>query len=294
MPRSRRIPPPAPAEREGDHAHQFGDRSCAVREPRGSGEDRVTYARRGAPRATRQRLTDEERVAARDRAQGCRVDLRTREPTDRLDAQALQFDLARAAGRCRGQRSAQRMLGPYLVVAEGDDQQRRCGLNAAGHEREHVDRRLVGPVRVLDDADRRTVAAKFVEHDPPGVDAAVPSSAASPGSSPAISRKGHSGRGTARSSHHPASRRVARRSATTNARTRLDLPIPASPLTRAIPPRPATAAPNAASSADSEPSRSSNTASGRSPPIDTELSLTSGGFPCGPGRAGHGYREVLR
>ena len=251
----------------GEHAHQLRHRPRRVREARGAREHRVAHTRGRAPRATGQRLADEQRVAARDRAQRRRVDLRAREQRDRLDAQALQLEAMRATSRRRGQRPTQRMVGADLVVAERHDEQRRNGLHASGDVREHVDRRLIGPMCVLDDADRGTRAAQRVEHKPRGVHAALADSTASPGNSRAMSRNGPSGRGTARSSHAPANTRVARRSLATNARTRLVLPMPASPLTRATPPCPATTAPKAASSVDSASSRSSSATPKCSPPI---------------------------
>jgi len=158
----------------GEHAHQLRHRPRRVGEARGTRENRVPHTRGRAARATGQRLANEERVAARDRAQRRRIDLRAREQSDRLDAQALQLQPLRATSRRRGQRPTQRMVGADLIVAERHHEQRRHGLDAPGDVREHVDRRLVGPMRVLDDADRGTRTAQLVEHDLRGVDAALP------------------------------------------------------------------------------------------------------------------------
>ncbi len=93
----------------GEHAHELGHRPRRVREVRGTRENGVAHACGRAPGATGQRLADEERVAARDRAQGRRVDARAREQRDRLDAQALQLQPLRATGRGRGERPAERV-----------------------------------------------------------------------------------------------------------------------------------------------------------------------------------------
>ena len=55
----------------------------------------------------------------------------------------------------------QRMGRVELVVAVRDDDQRRNVLDLAAEQLEHVERRLVGPVGVLDDKDGRRVRAKL-------------------------------------------------------------------------------------------------------------------------------------
>ena len=179
--------------------------SATARAPSESRAARARTASRtlaGVRPGAGQRLADEERVAARDGEQGRRVDVRAREPADRLDAEALELEAVSAIRWRGGQCAVQRMVGPDLVVAERDDEQRGHRLHAAGDEREHVERRLVGPVRVLDDADRRAVAAKLVEHHAGGVDSRRPKLGGEPELEERAERARHR-QVVARSGEHP-------------------------------------------------------------------------------------------
>ena len=101
-----------------------------------------------------------------------------------------------------------------LAAAEGDDEQRREGTDAAPDERDRVQRRLVGPVDVLEHEDRR--AGRPLELlDEQRLDlvrrGARRESLCERRRDPAAkSRKGPSGRGIVRSSHVPSSTRDSR------------------------------------------------------------------------------------
>jgi hypothetical protein len=111
----------------------------------------------------RERLDDEERVAAGPRVQRVRVDARRLcERGNRVGRQRGEpHALDRCACRELAQHAAQRMARLQLVVAVRRHDHGRHVRETAGEEPQHVEGRLVGPVDVLEHEDRRPPGAQL-------------------------------------------------------------------------------------------------------------------------------------
>ena len=121
---------------------------------RHAGEHGIADGRGQLDPARGERLGDEERVARGAPVQLGGVDaMRRRELGHRLRGQRREPDpLGRRLARELADGHAQRVGAVELVVAvAGDDEP---GGQAAAEQAQHVERRLVGPVDVLDDQDR--------------------------------------------------------------------------------------------------------------------------------------------
>ena len=125
-----------------------------------------------------------------------------------------------------------------LVVAIGRDDEHRQRIDAPCEQAQHVERRAVGPVQILEHQDRRTVAQGLPQraHDRAGGRAAGDHARELSPVSSAMSTNGPSTRGVCSASHPPASTRTAR-ARPQNARTSVVLPMPASPATSSTRPR---------------------------------------------------------
>ena len=166
----------------------------------------------------------------------------------------------RAAGE-RAEQPVQRVARIELV-AHGQDEHRADRLDAARRVAEHVERGVVGPVDVLDDEHGRALLGELLQQR--GEDASTgPSSASAAASGPSVpaaaSCSGPSVRDATRSSHAAMSTRASAPDAPANARTRLVLPMPASPATSAVEPRPSPPSATAPTRTSSCASRSSRT-----------------------------------
>ena len=103
-----------------------------------------------------QHLGDEERVAAGDAVHGAGVGAGARgQAPHRRARQRRQRQPAHRAPGQGAQQALQRMRRAELVVAEGQDEHRGHRLDPPRQVAEHVERRVVGPVDVLDDERRR-------------------------------------------------------------------------------------------------------------------------------------------
>ena len=104
----------------------------------------------------REHLGDVEGVAAGAFAQGVQVDVRAAgQLGDRVTAQRPHVDPPHPAhGRELAEQHPHRVVGPDLVVAEGEQQQGGAVLAAPGEVPDQLQRRRVRPVQVLDQPDR--------------------------------------------------------------------------------------------------------------------------------------------
>ena len=140
------------------------DRGGVEQPPRRSAERRharehgVAHRRRQLEAAGGERLGHEERVARRPAVQLGGVDVvRRRQLGDGLQRQRLEPQAGRLAACELAERDAQRMPAVELVVAVAGHEQRGHGRDAAAQQPQHVERRGVGPVHVLEHDDRRDV-----------------------------------------------------------------------------------------------------------------------------------------
>ena len=112
-----------------------------------------------------QHLGDEERVALRKPEEVSRIDLGTgRQSCDPVDGQRGQPQPDRLGTRHAAEQVAQRMPVVDLVVAIGEQEHRRQVSNPAAEKPEHVERRTVSPMRVIDHQERRCPRAELGEH----------------------------------------------------------------------------------------------------------------------------------
>ena len=163
-----------------------------------------------------QRLGDEERVAAGDPVEGVGVGARARrQPRTAVARERRQREPPHRAPGQAAEQALQRVRRAELVVAEAEDEHGGQRLDPPRDVAEHVDRRVVGPVDVLDD-ERRRRRGRELGHDrgEDGVDGPVVGEARPPAgrrTRSAASRSGPSVRGAIRSSHDDSSTRARRR-----------------------------------------------------------------------------------
>ena len=139
--------------------------SCAGREAPRSRENGVPH-RRGDLRPTRgENLGHEECVAGRRAVELVRVDpVRLGESSNCVRGEGRKRHSAKGDGRCElTEHESQRVTRVQLLlpIAQGDHGADR--LDAAGDEADHVERRLVRPVDVLDHDDRRPAPAQLFD-----------------------------------------------------------------------------------------------------------------------------------
>lgn len=146
----------------GHHADQLRRRAPGRQEPAESPEHRIPDAGGGVATVSGEQLGDQEGVATGEPVHRLGVDSRAGEAAHGVQAQRRQADPPAVGGRRGGEGAPQRMPGGQLVVAEGEQQQQRSLDYPAGEVAEHVQGRLIGPVHVLDDADRRFAAQHLV------------------------------------------------------------------------------------------------------------------------------------
>ena len=139
-------------------------RRCAQR--RDAREHRVADRRRQLDGARRERLGDEERVAGGAPVQRAGVDaVRRGQLGHRAGRQGHEpHAVGDVAAQEIAERDAQRVRRLELVVAVARDQQRRHARDPPRQQAQHVERRLVGPVRVLEHDDRRVAPGELAEH----------------------------------------------------------------------------------------------------------------------------------
>ncbi|HEU0247331.1 MAG TPA: hypothetical protein VFR38_09640 [Gaiellaceae bacterium] len=78
-----------------------------------------------------------------------------RELRNRLLGEWAERDSNRRSARELSDHEAHWVLRPELVVAERHDEDAPCGVEPAAEVRDRVERRLVGPVHVLEHGERR-------------------------------------------------------------------------------------------------------------------------------------------
>jgi hypothetical protein len=113
----------------------------------------------------RQRLSHEERITTRPVIQLIKVDRRpVRQPQHRRPRQYGQLQARdRAADRQLAEHDPQRMRVIELIIAIAAEQQRLNSLHATRNEPDNVERRLVGPVQILEDQHRRRRRPKLTQ-----------------------------------------------------------------------------------------------------------------------------------
>ena len=192
-----------------------------------------------------ERLGDEERVAGRERVNGGRVAPGAgRERVDGLARERRELEPVDGLPGQHPEQPVQRVARDQHLVAQGDDEQRAERADPAGGVAEHVDGGVVGPVRVLDQQHRRPLLGELLHQR--REDAVVRAVAGERLGQWTVGPDGGVVERTERprrdevvASGHSSRAREAACSA--NARTRLVLPIPASPITSAVEPCPASA-----------------------------------------------------
>jgi hypothetical protein len=116
-------------------------------------EHRLPRGHRQRSAAGGEHLGDEERVAAGEAEQLVRGDRRGR--GERVDGRLRQREQGQATRRPQGGEEAehhpQRVVRGQALVPERGDQQQRQAAQPPAEEAQQVQRRLVGPVHVLDD-----------------------------------------------------------------------------------------------------------------------------------------------
>ena len=136
----------------------------------GAGAPRGRARRRARCRAccavAREHLGHEERVAAGARVERGAVDaVRCREAA--TASRDNGSTVIRCASRELAEHDAQRVVALELVVAVGRDHQRRHARHAPAEQVHEVERRLVGPVQVLEDDDRASRGRRAPERRAP-------------------------------------------------------------------------------------------------------------------------------
>ena len=122
------------------------------REPGHAGEDRLDDRGGDGVGGRGQRLGDEERVAAGHPVQGVAVGARARrQPPHRRARERRQRQPPDRPPGQAAQHALERVRRAELVVAEAEDEHGGHRLDPPRDIAEHVDRRVVGPVDVLDD-----------------------------------------------------------------------------------------------------------------------------------------------
>ena len=139
-----------------------GARACG--QPRRAGQDGVAHALGQRGPAGGQRLGHVERVAARDTVELDGVDLvRLGQILHRPLRQRLEPQARDGRPRQLAQNSAERVGPAHLVVAVGEDDERRSGLDSAREQADEVERGAVGTVQILEHDHVRRPPAKLVE-----------------------------------------------------------------------------------------------------------------------------------
>jgi hypothetical protein len=151
----------------GPRRHDRDDveqRPRAAREPRRAREHGVPHAVRHAVAARGERLRHVEGIAGRSREElGGVGAVRLRERRDGLERERLEVDPRHGVARQLAEREAKRIVPLEAVVSVRDDDERPHGRDAAREQADQVERRLVGPVEVLEDHDARRTAAELVQ-----------------------------------------------------------------------------------------------------------------------------------
>ena len=232
-------------------------------EPLGARQHRVAHGARQACATARQDLGDEERIARGLAMQAGGIDRASaRQAPHRGERQPRQLDAHRRLGRGEVAHHQAQGRARSLVLAIGQHQQGARLGDAPAEELDQVERRVVGPMDVLDhDQGRRLRPPQHVEH---GGEQRRARRAG-------LERGQQVGAGLARDvvegpERRRREQRIAmalqrctrrRRWSAMNWSTKVLLPMPASPLTKAMRPRPAVASANASASTAMSSSRSS-------------------------------------
>ena len=150
-----------------DHGGQLQQVAAARLELRGSRQHGIAYGHRNAAAGGRDDLRDEEWISGRLPMQRLHIEsLAGDELADRIDAQTRQLNAMHCVrAREIPEQRPERMLPADLVIAVRGDQQSPHRRNAAAQVLDQVERRLVGPMDVLDNEDDGLGAApqKFEE-----------------------------------------------------------------------------------------------------------------------------------
>ncbi len=147
--------------RHDRHGLQHGD--SGVRKPRDAREHRVAHhGRDGRPRCGRH-FGHEERVAAGGTVQPVGVNPGRRgHDTHGLAGERLGGEPAHRARGTELAEQATQWMGPFeLVIAIRRNNERRNHLNASAEDTDHIQRRLVGPMEILQDPDRARLALRL-------------------------------------------------------------------------------------------------------------------------------------
>ena len=154
------------------HISAFGDTTATASSTPWAGtpsrlprEHGIAHRRGNVGAPAGQHLGDEERIARRALVELTGIDAaRARELGDGVVRERRQAQLRHARGRPElSHREADRVARLELVLAIGDDDEGAERLGAPREQPDHVERRLVGPVDVLDHRDRRAHGGQLLE-----------------------------------------------------------------------------------------------------------------------------------
>ena len=220
--------------RDRDRLEQAARGLGQARDPR---QDRVAHRGRDHARPRREHLGHVEGVAVRPAVQVRGVDpVRLGELADGRRRQRRDRDPRhRPRGRQLAQDERQRVRAVELVVAIAGEHERGDRVDLARQQAQHVERRLVGPVQVLEHEDRRAAPASSrisAAVTSCGLASRETSSASSPPVASATSNSGPSGPGVRSPSQAPHRTRAASPRASQKACRSTVFPAPASPPTK--------------------------------------------------------------
>ena len=127
-------------------------------------QDRVAHGVGERCASRGERLRDVERIAGGPPVQDVRVrPVRVRQFRHGCERERLKGEARDGGRRQFTERDTQRMIALELGVATCDNDERRNGRHPARQQAEQVERRLVGPVQVLEYDDSRLAEAQLVE-----------------------------------------------------------------------------------------------------------------------------------
>jgi hypothetical protein len=135
----------------GHDRDRFEQPPRRTREARRASEHRVAHRLGDRLAGGGERLDDEERVAAGSAVELLAVGtVRLGERENRRRRERRELEPCRAPDRL-SQYEAQLLVAVELVVAVAGEHEHRNRREARGEQRDHVERRLIGPVHVLED-----------------------------------------------------------------------------------------------------------------------------------------------
>ena len=148
-----------------DDRDRVEQRPCLTAQPCGPRVHRFPHSRRDTAVSGSADFGHEEWVAACDPVELARVDaVRLGELRDSLERERREWHSRERESRCHlAEHDPDGMPRIQRLVAVAQDDEHRGRRDPAGHQPEHVERRLVGPVKILHHHHRRFAPAQFVD-----------------------------------------------------------------------------------------------------------------------------------